>query len=253
PPELYDQDLCAADLAGQAPWWAPGTQAAYHAVTQGTLLGEIVRRVAGRSLGDVFRAEVAEPLGAEVHIGLPKAEEPRVGVLVPPPNVLGALEGADTSSPEFRIFSSSLIDGSEPNTRGWRAAEIPAAGGTANARGVARVHAAIANGGTVDGVRILSPEMVDRIFVEQWDGPVVGLGLPMRLGTGFGLVGPSTPLATSEKACFWGGWGGAICVIDVELGLSVAYVMNKMAGGLVGDLRGAVLAITAGAAARDAA
>ena len=104
---------------------------------------------------------------------------------------------ADTTSPEYRIFSTSLINGSEPNTRAWRAAEIPAAGGTANARGVARVHAAVANGGTVDGIRILGPETVDRIFVEQWDGPVIGLGMPMRLGTGFGIVSPSTPLSTS--------------------------------------------------------
>ena len=251
-PELYDHDACAADLAAQAPWWEPDTQAAYHAVTQGTLLGEIVRRVAGRTIGDVFRTEVAEPLGADFHIGLPASDEPRVGTMVPPPNPLGALEGADPARAEHRMFASHPIDGTEQNTRAWRAAEIPAAGGTGNARAVARVHSAIANGGTVDGVRVLGPETVDRIFVEQWEGPVIGLGLPMRLGTGFGIVGPSTPLSTSEKACFWGGWGGAICVIDLDLQLSVAYIMNKMAGGLVGDLRGAVLAITAGAAARDA-
>lgn len=253
PTDLYDWDLVAANLAAQTPWWEPGTRAGYHALSQGYLEGEVVRRVTGRTIGQWFRDEVAEPLGADFHIGLPESEEPRVGTMVPPASRLGAIEGADPTSLAYRILASCQVTGHEQNTRAWRAAEIPAAGGTGNARAVARVHAAIACGGTVDGVEILSPKGVARIFDVQSTGPVAALGVPMKLGTGFGLISETTPLSSSERACFWGGWGGAICVIDVDLGLSVAYVMNKMAGGLVGDLRGAVLAITAvGAAARAA-
>ena len=169
--------------------------------------------------------------------------------MVPPTNSLGDLEGGDPESVGFRSLASCTVTGKEQNSRAWRAAEIPSAGGTGNARSVARVHGAIANGGTLDGVQILSPKGVDRIFDVQWDGVIEALGIPMKLGTGFGLISPSTPLSTSERACFWGGWGGAICVIDLDLGMSVAYVMNQMAAGLVGDYRGGLLALTAVGAA----
>jgi CubicO group peptidase (beta-lactamase class C family) len=247
--DLYDWDLVAANLAGQAPWYEPGTKGCYHALSQGYVEGEVVRRVTGKTIGEWFRDEVAEPLGADFHIGLPESEEPRVGEMVPPTNSLGDLEGGDPASVGFRSLASCTVTGKEQNSRAWRAAEIPSAGGTGNARSVARVHGAIANGGTLDGVQLLSPKGVDRIFDVQWDGVIEALGIPMKLGTGFGLISPSTPLSTSERACFWGGWGGAICVIDLDLGMSVAYVMNQMAAGLVGDYRGGLLALTAVGAA----
>jgi CubicO group peptidase (beta-lactamase class C family) len=149
-------------------------------------------------------------------------------------------------------MSSCPITGDECNTREWRAAEIPAAGGTGNARSVARVHAALANGGAVDGVRILSAAGVDRIFDEQANGVDLVLGVPMRMGTGFGLMSDLIPLSPNPRSCFWGGWGGSICVVDVDAQLSVAYVMNKMAGALIGDLRGAMVAIAAIGAATAA-
>lgn len=243
--ELYDQDACAANLAAQAPWWEPGTMSGYHLVTQGYLEAEVVRRITGRTLGDVFRTEIAEPLGADFHIGLPESEEPRVGYVIPPENPLGVVDGFAPDSIAVRAGLSVAITGAEQNTRAWRAAEIPAAGGTSNARGVARVHAMLANGGTLDGVRILSPEGVDRIFVEQCHQTDAVLGVQMRLGTGFGLMSDLIPLSPNPRSCFWGGWGGSICVVDVDAGVSIAYVMNKMAGGLVGDMRGAMVVLAA--------
>ena len=158
-----------------------------------------------------------------------------------PPNVGLAGADIDLGSLAGRTLLSAPITGAECNTRQWRAAEIPAAGGTGNARSVARVHSALANGGTVDGVTLLSPEGVERIFVEQAHGVDAVLGMNMRMGTGFGLMNETIPLSPNERACFWGGWGGSIAVIDLDAGLSVAYIMNKMADGLVGDLRGALL------------
>lgn len=252
--DLYDQDVCAANLAAQAPWWEPGTMSGYHLITQGHLEAEIVRRLTGRTIGTFFREEIAEPLGADVHIGLPESEEPRVGYVTPPENALGVVAGMDPESIGVRAGLSCPVTGHEQNTRAWRAAEIPAAGGTSNARGVARVHAMLANGGTLDGVRILSPEGVDRIFVEQAHTTDAVLGVKMRLGTGFGLMNDLIPLSQNPRSCFWGGWGGSICVIDVDAGISIAYVMNKMAGGLVGDMRGAMIVLHAmGAAAAAAA
>ena len=245
PDVLYDHDTCASNLGAQAPWWEPGTMSGYHAITQGYLEGEIVRRVTGRTLGTFFREEVAGPLGADFHIGLPESEEDRVGEMQVPGISLGDFEGADAESVAVRALLSCPIDGTQSNTREWRASEIPAAGGTGNARSVARVHAALANGGTLDGVTLMSPAGVDRIFVEQCHMVDAVLGAKMRLGTGFGLMNDLIPLSPNPRSCFWGGWGGSICVVDVDAGVSIAYVMNRMDGALVGDMRGALLVLTA--------
>lgn len=243
--DLYDQDACAANLAAQAPWWEPGTMSGYHLVTQGYLEAEIVRRITGRTIGTFFRDEVAQPLGADFHIGLPASEEPRVSHLVPPADPLGAVADHDPESIAVRAGLSVPVTGDEPNHRPWRAAEIPAAGGTGNARSVARVHAALANGGTLDGVELLSPAGVDRIFVEQCHQVDAVMGVRMRLGTGFGLMNDLIPLSPNPRSCFWGGWGGSICVIDVDARVSVAYVMNRMANALMGDMRGALVVLAA--------
>ena len=159
PEDLYD---CARPSRRcwprQAPWWEPGTASGYHAVTQGFLQGEIVRRVTGRSIGTFFREEVAGPLGADFHIGLPESEDHRVADdLAPPPTCSPIADGRRprlARGPHVRC--SCPLTGTEPRTREWRAAEIPAAGGTGNARSVGRVHSALACGGEVDGVRLMS-------------------------------------------------------------------------------------------------
>ena len=244
PTDLYDQDLLAANLAAQAPWWEPGTQSGYHLVTQGHLEAEIVRRATGRTIGDYFRTEVATPLGADVHIGLPESEEHRVAQMLPP-DVADLVD--PSTEPEGSIGakarSSVPLTAREQNTRAWRAAEIPAAGGTSNARGVARVHSVLANGGAVDGVELLSAPTIARIFEEQAHNLDPVLNVRMRYGVGFGLMNDLIPLSASERSCFWGGWGGSISVIDLDTRTSFAYVMNRMAGGMSGDLRGGMLAV----------
>ena len=244
PETLYDWDTTTGILAAQAPWWEPGTASGYHAITQGFLEGEVLRRVTGRTLGTFFREEVAGPLGADFHIGLPESEDGRAGRVIPPGEQPGEL-GVDLDSIAGRSLLSCPLTGAEPNARAWRAAEVPAAGGTGNARSVARVHSALANGGTVDGVTLLSPEGVERIFTEQCHDVDQVLGVKMRLGTGFGLMSDLVPLSPNARACFWGGWGGSLAVIDLDARLSVAYVMNRMAGGLVGDVRGAMVVLAA--------
>jgi CubicO group peptidase (beta-lactamase class C family) len=241
---LYDWNRATGALAAQRPWWEPGTACGYHGVTQGYLLGEVVRRVAGRSLGTFFRDEVAGPLGADFHIGLPESEEHRVGEMVPPP---GAGSPADVASGSIadRARRSCPLSGAEPNTRAWRAAEIPAIGGTGNARSVARVLAALANGGALDGTRLMSPAGVDCIFVERCHDVDQVMGVTTRYGTGFGLMSDAVPFSSNPRACYWGGWGGSLAVVDVDARMSVAYVMNRMSDGLVGDLRGALLVVAA--------
>jgi len=241
--QLYDWDSVVTGLAAQEPWWTPGDGSGYHAVTQGYLQGELVRRVTGRTLGTFFREEIAEPLGADFHIGLRPEDDARVGALVPPGAPLGS-DDADPNSIAMRTMRSCRLDGTEPRTEGWRRAEIPAAGGIGNARSVARVHSMLACGGEVDGVRILSEEMVGRILEEQTRGTDRVLGVPLRFGMGFGLIDETFPLSPNQRAFFWGGWGGSLALIDLDARVSIAYVMNRMEPNLMGDLRGGSLVMT---------
>jgi CubicO group peptidase (beta-lactamase class C family) len=244
--DLYDWDRVCELLAAQAPWWEPGARSGYHAITQGYLQGELVRRATGRSVGTFFHDEVAAPLGADFHIGLPASEDHRVADLVPPD--LSAALGTGAIQPDTlaaRTLLSCPLDATEPRTRAWRGAEIPAAGGTGNARSVARVHSALACGGEVDGVRLMSADGVERILEEQISGTDGVLGVPMRFGMGFGLMSDLIPLSPNKRAFFWGGWGGSLAVIDLDAEVSVAYVMNRMGDGLAGDVRGALVALAA--------
>ncbi len=238
--ELYDWDGIARRLAAQRPWWTPGDGSGYHAVTQGFLQGEIVRRVTGKTLGTFFREEVAQPLGADFHIGLPAEHDARVAELVPPPVTPGEMPG-DPASIGVRTMKSCPLTGTEPRTTGWRRAEIPAAGGVGNARSIARVHSALACGGAVDGVRLLSESSVRGVLDEQTNGIDRVMNTPARFGMGFGLPHPSVPLSPNPNVLFWGGWGGSLAIIDLDARVSIAYAMNRMAPDMLGDLRGAMI------------
>lgn len=242
--QLYDWDAIVAGLASQKPWWTPGDGSGYHAITQGFLQGEIIRRVTGKSIGNFFREEIAEPLAADFHIGLDAMHDPRVGALVPPGSNLAGTD-TDPDSIASRTFSSCSLDATEPATAEWRRAEIPAAGGIGNARSVARILSMLACGGEVDGIRLLREETVARILEEQTNGIDKVLGIPVRFGMGFGLIDKQFPLSPNERAFFWGGWGGSLAVVDLDVRLSIAYVMNRMEAKLIGDVRGGSLVLTA--------
>ncbi len=240
PPEgLYDWDLVTSRLAAQAPFWAPGTAPGYHAVTQGYLVGEVVRRITGKSLGTVFADELAGPLGADFHIGLDAAHDARVADLVPP--VGGASISAGPPSDLMQNMASNpRIDPLDTRTRAWRAAEIPAAGGHGNARSVAAVQTLMANGGVSGGKRLLSEAGVRKALELQMEGDDLVLAMPVRYGMGYGLPGPARPLP-NPNTVFWGGYGGSLVVCDMDLKLCMSFVMNKMAATTVGDLRAGML------------
>lgn len=245
--DLYDWEKITDLLAAQAPWWEPGTQSGYHAITQGYLIGEIVRRVTGATLGAVFREEIARPLGADFHIGLAEAEFGRVADLIPPPP--GALAGnAATDSIAARTFRSPPVDALASRTAAWRRAEIPAANGHGNARSVADVQTLIACGGEVGGRRLLSTQGAARVFQQQTDGIDLVLGAPIRFGLGYGLNSNEMPLGPNPHTAFWGGWGGSLVLVDADARVCLAYVMNRMGAGTMGDVRaGRIMAAFYGA------
>jgi CubicO group peptidase (beta-lactamase class C family) len=244
--DLYDWQTVCDNLAAQAPWWEPGTRFGYHALSQGYLQGELVRRVDGRTLGQFFADEVAGPLGADFHIGLDEVHDDRVAELVPPTHPISSqfADAAPGSLPARMVAGTPPLDGTEPRTRAWRAAEIPAANGTGNARAMARIHSALACGGEIDGVRLLSHATLERATKPQFEGTDALMNTPARFGMGYGLPSPLIPFP-NERTLFWGGWGGSLCVIDLDLRMSLAYAMNRMDSVVMGDLRAVLLVIAA--------
>jgi CubicO group peptidase (beta-lactamase class C family) len=239
--DLYDWDKATALLATQAPFWEPGTAPGYHAMTQGFLVGEVVRRIAGVSLGTLFRTEIAEPLGADFHIGLPASEDDRVATLIPPPVGQGIADMTDRPL-TANMAGNPAINPLETRTRAWRAAEMPAANGHGNARSVAMVQTLVANAGVSGGKRILSEAGVRRALESQIQGDDLVLGIPVHYGLGYGLPGGQMPFP-NPNSCYWGGYGGSLVINDLDARTTFAYVMNKMAGTTVGDLRAFSLAM----------
>ena len=240
--DLYDWEKATGLLAAQAPYWEPGTAPGYHALTQGYLVGEVVRRVTGRSLGTFFREEVAEPLGADFHIGLPASEDGRVAELIPPPRGEAVGDGPAQTELQANMSNNPGIDVGETRTRAWRGAEIPAAGGTGNARSIAEIHTILANGGVAKGKRFLSEAGCRKALDLQIEGDDLILGRPARFGMGFGLAGGVVPLP-SPNTIYWGGYGGSLAIIDMDARTTFGYAMNKMAGTTVGDMRAFGLAL----------
>lgn len=236
---LYDWDKVTSLLATQAPWWTPGTRSGYHAISQGNLVGEVVRRVDGRSVGKFFADEIAGPAGADFHIGLGAEHDSRVAPVIPvPPIEFGGGGGGepDRSSIPYRAGNPRLI-AEQSWEIPWRRAEIPAAGGHGNARGVALAQAAVSHGGSLRGVNLLSSKTIDRIFDVQAAGRDLVMGIGVTFGVGYGLSSPRSPISPNPRVCYWGGWGGSLVVNDVDAGFTYAYVMNRMGEGTVGDDR----------------
>ena len=215
--DLYDRPRITALLAAQAPLWEPGKLAGYHSITQGFLIGEIIKRVTGRNYGTFFAEEVAGPLGADIHIGLSAEHDHRVAVgIAPPESPDGDLQA---SAPNPVMPEAIVSDGvrlSEGNEPSWRRTELTAFG---NARSVAYVQSVVANGGETGGVRLLSREGCEVARQEQFRGVDQVLGASMRYGVGYAL---------SDRSLFWGGWGGSMVMVDLDKRMSIAYVMNRM-------------------------
>ncbi len=236
--KLYNWDLMVELLAAQKPWWEPGTKSGYHTITFGHLLGELVRRITKKSLGTFFREEVAVPLGADFHIGLSEEHDDRVADLIPPPPIdLSTFGDIDPKSVAMRSLTNPIIDVLATKTREWRSAEIPGANGHGNARSVSRITAALACGGELDGVRLLSQKTIKQSIEEQSYGTDLVLNVPIRFGLGWGLQSKELPIGPNPNVFYWGGFGGSVIAVDLDAKLSICYVMNKMVSTLTGDPR----------------
>jgi CubicO group peptidase (beta-lactamase class C family) len=233
-------------LAAQAPNWEPGTAHGYHLRSFGWLVGEIVRRIDGRTIGAFFAEEVAAPLGLDFWIGLPEAQEPRVATLVPPPPEFAALIrglpddlllGKATTGPSGLFMYDEMW-----NRRELRACELPSSNGVGEARSVARLYASLI--GEVDGVRTLQPSTVAAATEVQVRGPDRVVLIDTAFGLGY-MLPPALPAACGPRAFGHGGAGGSISFADPETGIAFAYAMNDLRFEASGDPRGETLAAAA--------
>lgn len=259
--EVLQWDPIVEALAAQAPVWEPGTAHGYHALTYGWLVGEVVRRVSGRSIGQFFAEEVAGPLGLDTWIGLPVSEQHRVSPMIasrPGEGAMPDLSNVDEAlmaklaelataafDPQslmnraLNLNTTFSLEGEMAwNTDAVRAAQIPAANGITNARSLAKAYAATI--GEVDGVRLLSEEAVKRACEEQSNGRDQVLVVDTRFGLGFFLPGEFAPLY-GPSSFGHAGAGGSLGLADPDAGIGFGYVMNKMNLNLSGDPRTAGL------------
>jgi CubicO group peptidase (beta-lactamase class C family) len=241
-------DPVVAALGRQSPSWPPGQEHGYHATTYGWLVGELVRRVSGRSLGSFFHEEIARPLGLSFWIGLPESEEPRVSPLIPfalPEGqslgtVIESFLGPDTDIGKALAAPGGAFKSVDAfNLRSVRAAEVPAANGVSDARSLARMYASTI--GEVDGFRSLGPEQLARATTQLTSGPDrVIMGLDLQFGLGFMVRSSLIPFGGPRGFGHFG-MGGSAGWADPDADLAVGYVMNRMDPGVTGDARAAGL------------
>ena len=244
---LYDWEAITSALAAEAPWWTPGTAHGYHAVTFGWLVGQVVRRIAGKSLGAYVRDSFAKPLGLDFHIGLAEREHGRVADILQqvPPDPTGEaaqLFARSLAEPEgvtARAFANppSMVLG--PNVPAWRSAEIPGANGHGTARALATLYGRAALG---DGA-VISRDAIERCRTEQSYGDDLVLGVRTRFGLGFMLRQDSHAGGRCLGAGAFGhpGAGGSLAFADPEARLGFGYVMNRMGPRILLDDRAIAL------------
>jgi CubicO group peptidase (beta-lactamase class C family) len=241
--EALAWDPVVERLAAEAPKWEPGSAHGYHATTYGWLVGEVVHRIDGRSLGTFFHDEVAAPLGLDFWIGTPESVEPRVAPLItfdlpsegPAREMMDQFMGPDTKlGKALTAPGGAFTDFQVFNSRAVRAAEVPAANGVTDARSLARMYAALV--GEVDGVRLVSPGQMKLAATQRTSGPnIVLLDMDIQFGLGFMVPSEMMPMRSGSFGHF--GAGGSVGWADPDAELGMGYVMNRMDIGLAGDLR----------------
>lgn len=263
--EVLDGRRVVEVLEQEQPVWEPGTAHGYHAVTFGWLIGALVARIAGRTLGQLFASEIAAMLGLDLHIGLPADQAGRVAKLLdmPPPDpaAIAAITdpavlemvmamGAAMTDPSSTFSRALTTNGAlpVPDSQIWNdpriyQVEIPAGNGISNGRSLARMYAATVS--EVDGIRLLTDGTVDAARVERASGPDLTLIFPTRFGTGFMLPGPAMPMLSADSFGH-SGLGGALGFADARYRVGFGYVQNRLlSGGMSGDprTRGVIAAV----------
>jgi CubicO group peptidase (beta-lactamase class C family) len=229
-----DWQLMTSLLAAEDPWWRPGAGHGYHVNTFGYLAGELIRRITGATVGEFLRSDVAGPLGADVHIGLAAGEHGRVAEFRWPDRAGEAAAPEGNPVPDNQMALNAYFNPPDfagtgvVNTPAWRCAEVPSANAHATAAGVARIYTALAVGGALSGVRVVSGAALAAATQEQVYGEDLVLNRPSRFGLGFQLTHPERRLGNGPRCFGHFGAGGSVGFCDPDARLAFAYVTNQM-------------------------
>ncbi len=231
-----DWPLMTRVLAAEAPWWPPGEGHGYHVNTFGFVVGELIRRVSGVTPGRLLARELAGPLGADVHIGLAESEHSRVAEFIwadsdaprAVPRKRPDARPGDVMTELAYINPPDFTGYGVVNTAAWRSAEMPSANAHASAAGVARIYAALAGGGSLDGRRIVDAAALAEATQEQVYGADLVLRRPSRFGLGFQLTHAERPLGRGPRCFGHFGAGGSVGFSDPDAGLAFGYVTSQM-------------------------
>jgi CubicO group peptidase (beta-lactamase class C family) len=248
PEDLYDWRTMTDALAAEEPWWEPGSRHGYHAITFGYLVGEVIRRITGKSVGSYFRDEIAAPLQIDAHIGLEARDDSRVAEMIgaPPPapgefNLFAEMAKNPESVTAKTFMNPMVLSMAMVNSREWRGAEIPAANGHTNGRALARLYGSLARGGEVDGVRVMEAREIPACYVEESYGRDEVLMIPTRFSSGFMLSQPGEEMGPNASAFGHPGAGGSLGFADPKAKIGFGYAMNRMGGGILLDPRAKAL------------
>lgn len=242
---VFDWQRMTEALAQQHPWWQPGTAHGYHAATFGWLVGDVVRRVSHKNIGHFLQGEISRPLGIDFLIGFGPEEDHRVATVIEQgaPEQIGQAIG-ETIVPNSllaKMNNPPLDDFSIFNSRAWRAAEIPSANGTTNARALARLYGALACGGEIDGMQVLSHDLLQEAVAVSSEGRDQVFGFQSCIGLGFALNRPAGFMGPNERAFGHAGYGGSIGFADPTTGIGFGFVTNTIPSGSTQDQRSANL------------
>ena len=247
PGSWFDWDVHIRAIEKQEPAWKPGTKGAYNSINIGYILGEVIRRVTGKTVGTFLREELSGKLGADYNIGLKPEEIARVSDMHPNPKNGFFRIAYDESTPLGRAFRSAPKTGYFQNCREIREREVASFGGHGNARAMARIYGMLAGNGAIDGIRLLSPASVDRAAQLVWEDDCIMTQRRIRMGYGFMHNEPETvPMGENMNAFGHTGTGGAFAWCDRERNLSFAYCTNFQREGPGIGPRGAALGVAAG-------
>jgi CubicO group peptidase (beta-lactamase class C family) len=227
--ESLDLPYAEAMLAAQEPWYEPGSAPAYQIINHGHLIDGVVRGATGRTLADVVNDDVMSPLGGGFWLGVPEDQLELVADLIAPPGSDFDFANLPKDHFLFRTVPNPYLAIDAVNGATWRLGANGATGGHGHARGIALAQSALSHGGVADGVRLLAPETIARVFEVQSEGTDLVLARPVRFGIGYALPMSSAPAIPDRRVCWWSGFGGAIVVNDLDTRTTIAYTPNKLA------------------------
>lgn len=230
---MYDWTAMCDALAHERPWWIPGSNHGYHVNTFGYIVGEVLRRATGKSVGTLIAERIASALDADIYLGCSPSIHHRMAEFEWPsttPPILPTTGVTEEQLLQFNTYYNppGLSGAQTVNTAEWRSAEIPSTNMHASAQGVARMYSVLAHGGSHNQVHLASRDVLQLASTEVSNGIDAVLGRESRFGHGFQIPLPERGFGPHTEAYGHYGAGGSVGFCDPVSRVGFGYVMNQM-------------------------